>query len=66
MDTMASVRTSTFSTPKRRAETPDYSTSEYVGRHVLATSPQLPEGVHPRAQGFRILSRLARAIHTAA
>jgi hypothetical protein len=67
MDTMASVRTSTFSTPKRRAETPDYSTNqEYAGRHVLWTADAVPAGVHPRGQGFRILSRLARSKSTAA
>ena len=66
MHTMASVRTSTFPTPKRRAETPDYSTNEYAGRHVLWTADSAPVDVHPRGQGFRILSRLARSKSTAA
>jgi len=74
MGTMDIVRTSTCAAPKRRAQAPVLSTddlysdgpSEYAGRHVRLTPPAVPGGVHPRGQGFRILSRLARSDSPAA
>jgi hypothetical protein len=62
-DTMDSVRITVHTAPKRRAEGAFEGPSDYSGRHVLWTPPETPHGVHPRGQGFRILSRLARAAH---
>jgi hypothetical protein len=68
---MDTSRVSTLDVPKRRAQGPIVSVQElvcdgpveYVGRHTrrLAPAPRAAIAHHPRAHGFSILSRLARA-----
>jgi len=73
-DIMDNIDVITRTDAKRRAHgslvtMPDLvsdAASDYSGRHVRWVPPTREQGVHPRGQGFRILSRLARADHTAA
>jgi hypothetical protein len=68
---MDTARVTAIIVPKRRAQGPVLSVRDlvsdgpvdYVGRHTRRSAPA-PQSViadHPRAHGFSILSRLARA-----
>lgn len=68
---MDTARVTTVIDPKRRAQGPVLSVRDlvsdgpvdYVGRHTRRTAPAPQSAIahHPRAHGFSILSRLARA-----
>jgi hypothetical protein len=68
---MDTARVTTVIVPKRRAQGPVLSVRDlvsdgpvdYVGRHTRRPVSAPPSAIadHPRAHGFSILSRLARA-----
>jgi hypothetical protein len=60
---MDTSRVTTIVSPKRRAQGSGDGPVDYVGRHArpAGTQPTRAIAHHPRAHGFSILSRLARA-----
>jgi hypothetical protein len=62
-DSMDNARVTTIVSPKRRAQRAGDGPVDYVGRHARSgrSEPQAAFARHPRAHGFSILSRLARA-----
>jgi hypothetical protein len=64
---MDAARVTTIAVPKRRAqELVCDGPVDYIGRHAQPPAPGRAIADHPRAQGFSILSRLARAQHLTA
>ena len=62
-DSMDNARITTIVSPKRRAEGAADGPVDYVGRHAGPGGSESHQAIarHPRAHGFSILSRLARA-----
>ena len=67
-ETMDAARVTTILVPKRRAAVVSDGPVDYVGRHAQRPAPTPQDAIahHPRAHGFSILSRLARAEHLTA
>ena len=65
---MDAARVTTILVPKRRAAVVSDGPVDYVGRHAYRPAPAPRNAIadHPRAQGFSILSRLARSEHLTA